>query len=72
MGRAAFELKQQSGGALSGDDLLRHLQLGYALLYLLRGAPVVYYGDEVGMIGTGGDQAARQDMFPTQVPDWQL
>jgi hypothetical protein len=23
------------------------------------------------MIGTGGDQAARQDMFPTQVTDWQ-
>jgi hypothetical protein len=22
------------------------------------------------MIGTGGDQAARQDMFPTQVQDW--
>jgi hypothetical protein len=37
----------------------------------MRGAPVVYYGDEVGMIGTGGDQAARQDMFPTQVSDWQ-
>ena len=41
--------------------------LGYDLLYLLRGAPVVQYGDEVGMIGSGGDQAARQDMFPTQV-----
>ncbi len=27
------------------------------------------YGDEVGMIGRGGDKAARQDMFPTQVPD---
>ena len=38
-----------------------------SLLYLLRGAPVVYYGDEVGMIGRGGDKAARQDMFPTQV-----
>jgi hypothetical protein len=37
----------------------------------MRGAPVVYYGDEVGMMGTGGDQAARQDMFPTQVSDWQ-
>ena len=23
------------------------------------------------MIGSGGDQAARQDMFPTQVSDWQ-
>ena len=44
--------------------------LGDDLLYLLRGAPVVYYGDEVGMIGTGGDKEARQDMFPTQVPEW--
>jgi hypothetical protein len=23
------------------------------------------------MIGSGGDQQARQDMFPTKVPDWQ-
>src|SRR5581483_5638734 len=56
---------------LSGTPLLQHLELAYDLLYLMRGAPVVYYGDEVGMMGTGGDQAARQDMFPTQVPDWQ-
>ena len=41
------------------------------MLYLLRGAPVVHYGDEVGMAGSGGDKAARQDMFPTQVSDWQ-
>ena len=70
MGRAAYEISQ-AGEGLSGEALLQHLELGYDLLYLLRGAPVVYYGDEVGMIGTGGDQAARQDMFPTQVPDWQ-
>jgi hypothetical protein len=37
---------------------------------MLRGAPVVYYGDEVGMMGSGGDKAARQDMFPTQVAEW--
>ena len=69
-GRAAFMIRQ-AGGGLSGDALLRRVLLGYDLLYLLRGAPVVYYGDEVGMIGTGGDRAAREDMFPTQVPDWQ-
>jgi hypothetical protein len=45
--------------------------LGYDLLYLLRGAPVALYGDEVGMIGSGGDKAAREDMFPTRVTDWQ-
>jgi hypothetical protein len=31
----------------------------------------VQWGDEVGMIGSGGDKAAREDMFPTQVPEWQ-
>ena len=39
-------------------------------MYLLRGAPVVYYGDEVGIIGSGGDKEARQDLFPTQVAGW--
>ncbi|HSP73759.1 MAG TPA: alpha-amylase family glycosyl hydrolase [Gaiellaceae bacterium] len=69
MGRAALEISQQGAG-LSGEPLLRHLLLGYDLMYLLRGAPVVYYGDEVGMLGTGGDKQARQDMFPTQVAEW--
>ena len=70
MGRAAQQILAQSPG-LSPAALLQHVLLGYDLLYLLRGAPVVMYGDEVGMIGSGGDKAARQDMFPTKVPDWQ-
>ncbi len=70
LGRAAQQIKSR-GGNLAGSDLLRRVLLGYDLLYLLRGAPTVYYGDEVGMIGTGGDKAARQDMFPTAVRDWQ-
>jgi alpha-amylase len=69
MGRAAYQIQQQGFG-LSGDALLQRVLLGYDLLYFLRGAPVVMYGDEVGMIGTGGDQQARQDMFPTQVAEW--
>jgi hypothetical protein len=41
-------------------------------MYLTRGIPSVYYGDEVGMIGTGAgsDQLARQDMFSTKVGIW--
>jgi glycosidase len=69
MGRAAQQILSQSPG-LSPAALVQHVLLGYDLLYLLRGAPVVMYGDEVGMIGSGGDKAARQDMFPTQVSDW--
>ena len=41
------------------------------VLFFSRGAPITYYGDEKGMTGDGGDKAARQDMFATQVPDWQ-
>ena len=70
MGRAAQQILSQAPG-LSPAALVKHVQLGYDLLYLLRGAPVVLYGDEVGMIGSGGDKAAREDMFPTQVGEWQ-
>ncbi len=70
MGRAAEQIRAQAPG-LTPARLLRHVLLGYDLLYLLRGAPVVMYGDEVGMIGSGGDQQARQDMFPTKVASWQ-
>ena len=70
MGRAAFQILSKDPG-LTSDELLQRLELGYDLMYFARGAPVVYYGDEVGMIGSGGDQQARQDMFPTQVGEWQ-
>ncbi len=68
LGRAAQQIRSRSG--LDDPKLLQRVLLGYDLLYLLRGAPVVTYGDEVGMIGTGGDQQARQDMFPTAVAEW--
>jgi glycosidase len=70
MGRGAQQILQQAPG-LSGTPLLNHVLFGYDLLYLLRGAPALLYGDEVGMIGAGGDKNARQDMFPTQITDWQ-
>jgi glycosidase len=70
MGRMAQQILSQAPG-LTPAQLMQHVLFGYDLLYLLRGAPVVMYGDEVGMIGSGGDQAAREDMFPTQVKSWQ-
>jgi len=45
-------------------------QFAHALMYTLRGQPVIYYGDEQGFIGDGGDQDARQDMFPSQVASY--
>jgi glycosidase len=46
------------------DDLQRRIELAYALTYLARGQPVVYYGDEQGLVGTGGDVGAREPLFP--------
>jgi hypothetical protein len=50
--------------------LVERSELANALLFTLRGGPVLYYGDEKGMTGDGGDQLARQDMFATQVDAW--
>lgn len=53
------------------EQLLERGQFAQSLLFLLRGGPALYYGTEKGMTGNGGDKLARQDMFPTQVIDWQ-
>lgn len=67
MGRVAYNLLQ--AGATTAT-LLKADLLAHDLMFLNRGTPTVYYGDEVGMIGYGGDKAAREDMFPTQVAEW--
>ncbi|MGV9195678.1 alpha-amylase family glycosyl hydrolase [Arcanobacterium canis] len=41
--------------------------LAYTLMFLTRGQPVVYYGDEQGFVGGGKDKLARQPLFATQV-----
>ena len=69
IGRAALLIGDQSQA--TGQELLARVNLAHSLLYLLRGAPVVYYGDEFGIIGSGRDKEARQDLFPTQVKGWQ-
>ena len=45
-------------------------RLAHELMYLSRGNPVIYYGDEQGFTGDGGDQLARQDMFPSRVAEY--
>jgi glycosidase len=70
MGRIGYFLSNAVSPGES-QPLLERAKLANALLFLLRGGPVLYYGDEKGMTGTGGDKKARQDMFATQVEDWQ-
>ncbi len=49
----------------TADNKLKRVELANQLMFLTRGQPVTYYGDEQGFIGAGGDKDARQDMFAT-------
>ena len=64
-GRIGMFVRNANPGA-SEAELLQRDELAHALMYFSRGDPVVYYGDEQGFTGAGGDQDARQDMFPSQ------
>ena len=68
MGRVANLLLKNGAKA---DTLLASTLFAHDLMFLNRGTPTVYYGDEIGMIGSGGDKAARQNMFSTQNVEWQ-
>ncbi|HET8759227.1 MAG TPA: alpha-amylase family glycosyl hydrolase [Solirubrobacteraceae bacterium] len=68
-GRIGMFIRNANTGA-DDDEVLRRDRLAHALMYFSRGNPVVYYGDEQGFVGDGGDQLARQDMFPSQVPEY--
>jgi glycosidase len=69
-GRFGYFLQQDNPGA-PPEQLADLVKLGHGLLLLSRGQPVVYYGDEQGMIGRGGaDMQAREDMFASQSPEF--
>lgn len=69
MGRIGGFIEADNPKATDAQILARD-ELAHGLMYLSRGNPVVYYGDEQGFTGDGGDKAARQPMFATQIPDY--
>ena len=70
MGRAAWMLGGRSEDAAVRADVLAKVELANALMYLTRGQPITYYGDEQGFVGRGGDKDARQDMFASQTAEY--
>lgn len=69
MGRWAGFLRQDNP-TLSDQPLISLWKTGYALLFFMRGQPVIYYGDEQGFFGAGGFSASREDMMPSQTPPY--
>ncbi|MFB6634007.1 pullulanase-type alpha-1,6-glucosidase [Streptomyces sp. NPDC056362] len=69
MGRIGTFLKQDNPNA-SDDELVRRDRLANELMFLSRGNPVIYYGDEQGFTGPGGDKDARQTLFASRTADY--
>ncbi len=69
MGRIGFFVQADNPGAGDAEWLARD-RLAHELMYFSRGNPVIYYGDEQGFTGSGGDQVARQTLFASLVPDY--
>jgi glycosidase len=64
-GRFGFYIRQGFPNADDAEQLAR-LKLANVLLFTARGVPTIYYGDEQGFAGDGGDQDSREDMFPSR------
>jgi neopullulanase len=68
-GRFAYHVRQAFPNA-SPEEILKRVMLGHAMMFTLRGVPVIYSGDEQGFVGDGGDQDAREDMFASKVASY--
>ncbi|WP_411376539.1 alpha-amylase family glycosyl hydrolase [Arthrobacter sp. MPF02] len=69
MGRIGSFIAADNPGSSDAEQVARD-RLAHELMYFSRGNPVVYYGDEQGFTGPGGDQDARQTLFASQVPEY--
>ncbi|TQJ69096.1 glycosidase [Arthrobacter sp. SLBN-100] len=69
MGRIGSFIAADNPGSTDAEQVARD-QLAHELMYLSRGNPVIYYGDEQGFTGPGGDQDARQTLFASKVLEY--
>ncbi|WP_141732949.1 alpha-amylase family glycosyl hydrolase [Oligoflexus tunisiensis] len=69
IGRLAYFMKEHFKDA-SDAEILKRLTLANAFMYFARGVPIIYYGDEQGFVGKGGDRWAREDMFVSKVKSY--
>jgi glycosidase len=64
IGRIGAAIASANPGA-EDEELVERSELVLATMFFTRGIPLIYYGDEQGFTGNGGDKAARHDMFPS-------
>ena len=69
-GHVGMFIRNDNPAGTPESELLARDELAHELMYLSRGNPVVYFGDEQGFTGAGNDQAARQDMWASLDPEY--
>lgn len=69
MGRFAYLLNSKTVQFSEAETVAR-IELATAITFFSRGIPVIYYGDEQGFVGDGGNHDSRQDMMPSKVPSY--
>jgi glycosidase len=69
MGRIGSFVSQDHPGA-DDAELLRRDRFAHELLFLSRGNPVIYAGDEQGFTGPAGDVYSRQPLFASKVGEY--
>jgi len=69
MGRFTHFL-QSSDNNFDEAAIIERNQLAHAMMYFMRGIPIIYYGAEQGFVGDGNDQDSRQDMMPSLVASY--
>lgn len=69
MGRFAGFIRQANPD-MDEDEQIARVALGHAMMMYSRGAPTLYYGDEQGFAAEGGDQAAREPLFESEVDQY--
>ena len=68
-GRFGWFLKEDNPG-MDASQMAELEVLAHDLLLTIRGQPAIYYGDEQGMTGVGGDKGTREDMFASRTPEY--
>lgn len=65
VGRIGHAIQSMPGQ--SDEEKLARAELAQSMIMFSRGIPVIYYGDEQGFTGDGGDADSREDMLPSNV-----
>jgi glycosidase len=69
MGRFSYLLNSKAK-QFDEQQTSARLTLATAITFFARGIPVIYYGDEQGFVGDGGNHDSRQDMMPSKVKSY--